>query len=99
MKEKGAMTSHDHGDPDLRTGEGGLTIWVLQKMHQAKRFTEFDDLFNKGLTMNALAVDYASRTAARVLDVDNRPIAEALYYLTGGNWRGEVFFTSNDKRV
>ena len=40
MKEKGAMTSYDHDDPSLRTGHGGLTIWVLQKMAQEKRFKE-----------------------------------------------------------
>jgi len=99
MKEKDAMTSYDHDDPNLRTGRDGLTIWVLQKMAQEKRFNELDDLFGNGLTMNALPVGYAAGTAARVLDVDNKPIAEALDYLTGRNWRGKVFFTSNDKRV
>ena len=25
---------YDHNDPSLKTGEGGLTIWDLQKMAQ-----------------------------------------------------------------
>jgi len=99
MNEKGVTTSYDHGDPSLRTGHGGLTIWALQKMAQEKRFKELDDLFSNGLTMNALPVGYAAGAAARVLDVDNKPIAEALDHLTGRNWRGKVFFTSNSKRV
>jgi len=99
MNEKGAMTSYDHDDPSLRTGDGGLTIWVLQKMAQEKRFNELDNLFNNGLTINALPVGYAAGTAARVFDTDNKVITDALDYLTGRNWRGKVFFTSNDKRV
>ena len=88
MNEKGVTTSYDHGDPSLRTGHGGLTIWALQKMAQEKRFNELDDLFCNGVTMNALPVGYAAGTAARVLDLDNKPIADALDHLTGRNWRG-----------
>jgi len=99
MNEKGTRTSYDHDDPSLRTGQGGLTIWVLQQMAQEKRFDELDELFNNGLTMNALPVGYAAGAAARVFDVDNKLVAEALDHLTGRNWRGKVFFTSDDKRV
>jgi len=48
------IAGYDHDDPSLRTGEGGLTIWDLQKMAQEKRFNELDNLFDNGLTMNAL---------------------------------------------
>jgi hypothetical protein len=29
---------YDHNDPSLRTGEGGLTVWALQKMLQQKMY-------------------------------------------------------------
>ena len=53
---------YSHGDPSLRTGEGGLTVWTLQEMAQGKQFSELDDLFNKGLTMDALPVGLAAGT-------------------------------------
>jgi len=99
MTEKSAGASYDHNDPSLRTGPDGLTIWALQKMADEKRLDELEDLFKNGLRMNALPVGYAAGAAARVFDVDNKPIAEALSHLTGKNWRGKVFFTSNDKSV
>src|SRR5215471_11436675 len=90
---------YDHDDASLRTGAGGLTVWVLHEMAQRKQFDDLDDLFNNGLTMNSLPVGLAAGAAARVLDVDNKLIAEALDSLTGKNWRGKVFFPSNDKTV
>jgi len=99
MNEKGARTSYDHDDPSLRTGPGGLTVWALQKMAEEKRINELEDLFKNGLTMNTLPVGYAAGAAARVFDVDTKLIADALAHLTGRNWRGKVFFTSNDERV
>src|SRR5499427_9783159 len=98
MNEKGARTSYDHDDPSLRTGPGGLTVWVLQKMAEEKRINELEDLFKNGPTMNALPVGYAAGAAARVLDVDTKLIADALDALTGKNWRGKIFFSSNNKR-
>ena len=44
---------YDHDDPNLKTGEGGLTVWTLQKMLQEKRYDELDHLFDNGLTMNS----------------------------------------------
>jgi len=49
--------------------------------------------------MNSLPVGLAAGAAARVLDIDNKVIADALDSLTGKNWRGKVFFSSNNKRV
>jgi len=46
-----------------------------------------------------LPVGLAAGAAARVLDIDNKVIAEALDSLAGKNWRGKVFFPSNNKRV
>jgi hypothetical protein len=90
---------YDYDDPSLRTGADGLTVWALHEMAQTKRFNELNDLFNNGLTMNSLPVGLAAGAAARVFDLDNKVIAEALDAVTGKNWRGKVFFSSDNKRV
>src|SRR5262245_2102509 len=90
---------YDHNDPSLRTGADGLTVWALHEMCQGKKFDELNDLFNNGLTMNSLPVGLAAGAAARVLDLDNKAVAEALDSLTGKTWRGKVFFPSTNKRV
>ena len=72
MSTESVAVEYDHGDPSLKIGAGGLTVWVLQKMAQERRFKELDDLFDNGLTMNALPVGPAADTAARVLDTDKR---------------------------
>ena len=93
------MAGFDHDDPSLRTGVGGLTVWALQEVAQGKQFDELDELFNNGLSMNSLPVGYAAGAAGRVLDVDEKTIADALDGLTGKNWRGKLFFPSNDRRT
>ena len=93
------MAGFDHDDPSLRTGVGGLTVWALQEVAQGKQFDELDELFNNGLSMNSLPVGYAAGAAGRVLDVDEKTIADALDGLTGKNWRGKIFFPSNDRRT
>jgi hypothetical protein len=90
---------YDHQDPNLRTEGDGLTVWMLHEMAQRRKFNELNDLFNNGLTMNSLPVGLAAGTAARVLDIDNKVIADAVDSLTGNNWRGKVFFPSNNKNV
>ena len=90
---------YEHDDPSLRTGADGLTVWTLHEMAQRKQFKELNELFNNGLTMNALPVGLAAGAAARVLDVDNKTIAEALDALTGNYWRGKWFFPSSNKKV
>ena len=90
---------YDHDDPSLKTGPGGLTVWALREMVERQQFAELDDLFDNGLTMNALPVGLAAGTAARVLNIDNKLIADAIDALTGKNWRGKIFFPSDDKRV
>ena len=99
MRTNVAIVEYDHDDPSLRTGAGGLTVWTLHEMAQRKLFKELNDLFNNGLTMNSLPVGLAAGAAARVLDIDNKVIAEALDSLAGRNWRGKVFFSSNNKSV
>src|SRR5499427_7545494 len=90
---------YDHNDPSLKAGEGGLTVWTLHEMAQGKQFKELNDLFNNGLNMNSLPVGLAAGAAARVLDIDNKVIADALDAFTGKSWRGKVFFPSNNKKV
>src|SRR5262244_2909131 len=90
---------YNYDDPSLRTGAGGLTVWTLHDMAQAKQFKELNDLFNNGLSMNSLPVGLAAGAAARVLDIDNKMVAEALDALTGKNWRGKVFFPSSNKKA
>lgn len=67
------IAGYDHDDPGLRTGDGGLTIWDLQKMAQEKRLNELNDLFDNGLTMNALPVGVCAGTVARVFDLNATP--------------------------
>ena len=89
---------YDHDDPRLRTRKGGLTVWTLHEMAEEKQFDKLNDLFNNGLTMNSLPVGLAAGTAARVFDIDNKIVAEALDALTR-NCRGKVFFPSNNKKI
>lgn len=93
------MARYDHDDAALRTGEGGLTVWQLRQMARDKRFDELHELFNDGLNMKALPVGYAAGAAARVADVDKGIVADVLDGLAGENWRGKIFFPSNDKNA
>jgi hypothetical protein len=90
---------YDHNDPSLKAGEGGLTVWDLAEMAQRKQFEELNELFNNGLNMNSLPVGLAAGDVSRVLDIDSKVIGEALVYLATKNWRGKVFFSSNNKTV
>jgi len=89
----------NHDDPSLRTGAGGLTVWTLAEMAGDRRFNELNDLFNNGLTMNSLPVGLCAGAPARVFDIDHKLISEALNSYTAKNWKGKVFFPSNNKRV
>src|SRR5262249_20401131 len=93
------LKGYDHDDPSLKTGIGGLTVWELKKMAQEERFSELDTLFDNGLTMNALPVGLAAGTPFPLISRENKLIAECLEYFTDKNWRGKVYFSSNDKRV
>jgi len=93
------IAGYGHDDPSLRTGDGGLTIWVLQKIAQEKRLNELNDLFDNGLTMNALPVGVCAGTAARVFDIDVERVPEWLDWFAGKSWRGKIYFSSNNKRV
>jgi len=94
------VKTYDHDDPSLKAGAGGLTVWELKKMAEEGRFTELDDLFDNGLTMNALPVGLAAGAPFPLLvDRTNKLIAECQDALTEKNWRGKVYFSSNDRRV
>jgi hypothetical protein len=118
MKRTATEPRYSHGDPSLRTGEGGHTVWTLQKMAQEKRFNELDDLFKNGLTMDALPVGLAAGTGVPTLEFNSlipkavdlltiqsryfkieskQLVHDTLDYLVGRNWRGKIFFPSNNK--
>ncbi len=112
---------YSHGDPSIPTGEGGLTVWTLQKMAEEKQSKELDDLFNNGLAMDALPVGLAAGAGVPLLDsasplipkvleylsinstylkLDSKQaVHDALHSLVGRNWRGKVFFPSNNRRA
>ena len=73
---------YSHGDPSLRTGEGGLTVWTLQRMAQEEQYDELDKLFNNGLTMAALPVGLAAGTAVPTLGFGSSLIPKVLDNLT-----------------
>jgi hypothetical protein len=59
---------YEHNDPSLRTGEGGLTVWTLQKMLQEKRYDELNRLFDNGLMMNSLPVGISAGSGGAAFD-------------------------------
>ena len=73
---------YSHNDPSLRTGKGGLTVWKLKKMAQRNQFKELDDLFNNGLTMDALPVGLAAGTGVPMLNFGSNIIRRVLDSLT-----------------
>ena len=73
---------YSHGDPSLRTGEGGLTVWTLQRMAQEEQYDELDKLFNNGLTMAALPVGLAAGTAVPTVGLGSSLIPKVLDNLT-----------------
>jgi len=99
INKQDAKTGYDHDDPSLRAGEGGLTIWALHKMAQQKQFKELDDLFDNGLKMNALPVGMSAGVGVSTLDTDIKLINDWLSAFAEKNWRGKIFFSSNNKRV
>jgi len=90
---------YDHDDPSLRTGEGGLTVWTLQKMLQEKRYDELNRLFDNGLTMNSLPVGISAGSGGAAFDIGIDLINECVSWLALKLWRGKIFFSSNNKRV
>ena len=93
------LKGYDHDDPSLKTGTGGLTVWELKKMAQEGRFSELDDLFDNGLTMNALPVGMAAGTPFPLVVSGATKLLEWVESFTEKNWRGKVYFSSNDKSV
>ena len=88
---------YSHDDPSLKTGPGGLTVWDLKKMVEDKRLSELENLFNNGLKMYALPVGYAAGTACALLAGDNKLMSEWLDIFAEKNWRGKIFFPSNNR--
>ena len=94
--KESSIVGYDHDDSSLRTGEGGLTVWTLQKMLEQKRYDELNGLFDNGLTMNALPVGISAGAGGAAFDIGIDPI---ISWLALKLWRGKIFFPSNNKRV
>ena len=92
-------TGYEHDDPSLKTGEGGLTVWTLQKMLQEKRYDELNHLFDNGLTMNSLPVGMSAGSGGAAFDIGIDLINEFVSLLALKLWRGKIFFSSNNKRL
>lgn len=83
-------------DPALRAGD--LTVWTLQEMAEKKEFAALNELFHHGVSLDRLPVGYAAGTGARVLDLRTDLMTKAIDGLTGKNWRGKIFFRSENPR-
>jgi len=71
-------------------------------MAQEKRFKELDDLFDNGVNMNSLPVGMSAGAGVATLDpklINEKLINEWLSGFAGNNWRGKIFFSSNNKGV
>jgi hypothetical protein len=80
---KGVGTmGYSHDDPSLKTGEGGLTVWTLTEMAHANRFDELNNMFNNGLTMDALPVGMSAGAGLPAPDVGSKFVSQLPVYLT-----------------
>jgi hypothetical protein len=43
MTVTATVSRYSHGGPSLRTGAGGITVWIPQDMAQRKEFNELDN--------------------------------------------------------
>jgi hypothetical protein len=91
--------AYDHNDPSLRTGEGGLTVWTLQKMLQEKRYDELDHMFDNGLTMNSLPVGMSAGSDGAAFDIGIDLINDRVSWFALKLWRGKIFLSSNNKII
>lgn len=81
--------------PPLRPDE--ITIWSLQSLAQSGRTDILNDLFNNyGISLSELPSGYAAGTGARVFDLGTPLFAKLIDDLTGANWRGKIFYPSEN---
>ncbi|MBS1971754.1 MAG: hypothetical protein JSU04_15690 [Bdellovibrionales bacterium] len=74
-----------------------ITVWSLQTLAQSGRLDILNDLFNNyGLPITQLPTGYAAGTGARVFDLGTPLFAKLLDDLTGANWRGKIFYPSEN---
>ncbi len=90
------------GGPDANreTAAEKPTIWSLKKMAEDGQLDALNDLFNNhGIHIDRLPVGYAAGTGARVFNPKLSIATQALDGLTGANWRGKMFFPSNNPQI
>jgi hypothetical protein len=81
--------------PPLKPEE--ITIWTLQTLAQSGRLDVLNDLFNNhGLNLQQLPSGYAAGAGARVFDLGAPLFAKLIDDLTGANWRGKIFYPSEN---
>jgi len=83
--------------PPLKPEE--ITVWNLQKLAQSGRADILNELFNNyGLPIQRLPEGYAAGAGARVLNLKTPLFTKLIDDLTGANWRGKIFFPSENPR-
>jgi len=85
-------------DPALRTGEGGLTIQILQTMARNHEFDKLNDLFNHGVSMDSLPVGFSAGKGDAFPNVPG-DVEYMLQFFIGTAWKGKFFFKSDDPKV
>jgi hypothetical protein len=90
---------YDYDDPSLKTGVGGLTVWTLLEMAEAKRFDELDNLFDNGVSLNGLPVGMSAGVGVATLKTDVTLINQWISAFAAKNWRGKIFFSSVNRRI
>lgn len=74
-----------------------ITVWSLQTLAQSGRLDILNDLFNNhGLNIQQLPTGYAAGTGARVFDLGTPLFSKLIDDLTGANWRGKIFYPSEN---
>lgn len=74
-----------------------ITIWSLKALAQSGRLDVLNDLYNNyAMNVSALPSGYAAGTGARVFDLGTPLFGKLIDDLTGANWRGKIFFSSQN---
>jgi hypothetical protein len=68
-------------------------------MAEGKRFSELDELFDNGVSLNGLPVGMSAGVGVSTLKTDVKLINEWMSIFAEKNWRGKIFFSSDNKKV
>lgn len=80
-------------------GPQEITVWSLQALAQNGRTDVLNELFNNhGITLEKLPAGSAAGAGVRASGMKNPLFSRLMDDLTGPNWRGKIFFPSEDPR-